>query len=195
MSSLKFTNDSQEGRLAPTFFLTVFLFLLSVTAFPQQLPDKIRGYKVHQDKISVNKTGRDAVVKIGEPNIIDASLNGITFDLPAEIKAPEQSGKIDFLAFHDFKINGLSVEPEEYTHKFEFRKGENVKLPKPARVTLPATGIVKAALKEMHESKAEWTVIGRVFVFGRFRKYGLYHKRVIPIDVNIRIKNPLRPAT
>ena len=193
MNSLKVTDESKEGRLSPAILF--FLFVLTGSAFAQSLPDKIRGYKVYQDKITVKQSGGDAVVKIGEPNLVEASLAGVTFELPAEVQALNQSGKVDFLAFHDFKLNGIRIEPEEYIHKFEFRNGENFKLPKPARILLPATDMVRAGWKEMHETKSEWTVTGRVFVFGRFRKYGLYHKRVIPIDINIRIKNPLRPTT
>ena len=195
MNALKVKSDGRGGRLAPAFFFSLFLFLLSATVFPQQLPDKIRGHKVHKDKITLNKSGGDAVVNIGEPNLIEVTLAGVTLELPAEIKVLEQSGKVDFLVFHDFKVNGISVEPEEYTHKFEFRKGENVKLPKPARVFLPATGLVKAAWKQIHESKTDWAVTGRVFIFGRFRRLGLYHKRVIPIDIDITIKNPLNSNT
>ena len=43
----------------------------------------------------------------------------------------------------------------------------------------------------MRDSQAEWTVSGRVFVFGRFRRFGIYHKRVVPVDFQIKIKNPL----
>jgi hypothetical protein len=183
----------KKERLAPA--LLFFLLFLVTSAFTQNLPDTIRGYKVHQDKITLNEKGGDALVNIGEPNFIEASLTGLTFELAAEIQALEQSGKVDFLAFHDFKVNGISVEPEEYTHNFQFRKGENVKLPKPARVFIPTRGLVKAAWKQVHESKTDWNVTGRIFVFGRFRRLGLYHKRVIPIDIDITIKNPLNSNT
>ena len=43
----------------------------------------------------------------------------------------------------------------------------------------------------MTDTRTEWIVTGRVFVFGKFRRYGLYHKRVVPIDLNLTIKNPL----
>lgn len=96
------------------------------------------------------------------------------------------------ISFHDLKVNGIKVEPEEYVHNFEFRKGERAVVPRPVRVFIPASGIVKAAWQEMTYARDQWEVTGRVFVFGKFRRFGLYHKRVIAIDINLTIENPLR---
>jgi len=190
------TRHSQEWRLAAALLvLGLLVLLLPASASAQGLPDKIRGYKVHSDKIIISTavTGDDAEasVTIGEPKLVDAALAGITFEFPAEILSSKQSGKVDFLAFHDVRVNGIDVEVEEYRNPFEFRKGEPATLPKPARIFLPVTGMLQAAGNEMRDSKAEWTVSGRVLVFGRFRKFGMYHKRVVPVDFEIKIKNPL----
>lgn len=170
------------------------LLFFAVTAFSQNLPDKIRGYKVHKDKVSVSaaSSAPDAAVLVGDPELDDVSIAGITLEILAEFTANHQSGKVEMITFHDLKVNGIKVEPEEYGHKFEFKKGETVLIPKPVRIFIPATGVVKAAWQEMSESKAEWSVTGRVFVFGRFRRYGFYHKRVVPIDIDLKIKNPLK---
>jgi hypothetical protein len=180
-----------KGRLARALFL---LILLSFPTFSQSLPDKIRGYKVYRDKVSVNTkpADSDATVRIGDPEVVDVSLDGITFELPAELTAKGQSGKVDFVTFHDVRINGIKVEPEEYSFKFEFRKGELVTLPNSIRIVLPASGMVKAAWQEMTESRAEWKITGRVFVFGKFRRYGFFHKRVVPIDISFTMPNPVR---
>lgn len=113
--------DIQEGGLAHAFLALVVLpltvFVLS--AFSQQLPPEIRGYKVHRDKITVSASAdltvnsdSDAVVKIGEPDVVDVGLAGITFALPAKVKPLGQSGKVDFLTFHDFRVNGIAVTVE-----------------------------------------------------------------------------------
>jgi hypothetical protein len=128
---------------------------------------------------------------VAEPDLVDVSLNGITFELPAEFTTSGQSGRVEMVTFHDLKVNGIEVEPEEYTHKLEFRKGEKVVVPQPVRIFVPASGLVKAAWREMAEKRTEWIVTGRVFVFGKFRRYGFYHKRVVPIDLDLTIKNPL----
>jgi hypothetical protein len=178
----------------------LFLILLfGLAAFAQELPKEIRGYKVHKTGISVktssNKTparsGPEALVKIGDPAVTDLSFTGLTFEIPAEITSFDQSGRVDFLTFHDFKVNGLAVDVEEYRSAFSFKKNELVVLPEPARIFLGTGQIVKAAWKEIAETKKEWTITGRVFVFGKFRKLGFSFKRVIPVDINLTIKNPL----
>lgn len=177
------------------------LFAASLSA--QELPDKIRGYKVYQAEINVKNAGEkidksvqsEAFVKIGEPQLIDVSLTGITFELSAEIDALAQSGKIDFLTFQDFRVNGLKVEVEEYKNPFEIKKDQPIMLPKPARIFLGASQTVRGALKELNESKDEWQVTGRVFVFGKFKKYGFSFKRVVPVEINLNIKNPLRQTS
>lgn len=180
------------GARLPAALTLILVFL--VVAFSQDLPDKIRGYKVYKDKVSVNTIsgGTDAAVQVGDPELSDISLTGITLELPAEFTAAYQSGKVEAITFHDLRVNGIAVEPEEYTHTFEFKKGERVVVPQPVRIFIPASSVVRAAWSEMTESRNEWKVTGRVFVFGRFRRYGFYHKRVVPIDLDLMIRNPVR---
>lgn len=190
--------------LTNLFLRKVFLILVcslsAISNFAQDLPDKIRGYKVHKTEINVRnstekaetKSNTEAVVMLGEPEVVDVSLNGITLEISAELDALEQSGKVDFLTFNDFRVNGLTVEIEEYKNAFEFKKNQLVKLPKPARIFLRTSQTLRGALKELDDPKEEWLITGRVFVFGKFKKYGFSFKRVIPVEINLKIKNPLR---
>jgi hypothetical protein len=193
---------------ASKFLLKIFVSLslcgliFAAALRAQDLPDEIRGYKVHKARItvttSINKTERDerdkseAVARLGEPELTDTSLTGLTFEVPAEIDPLEYKGRIDFLTFRDFKINGLDVEIEEYRKSFEFKKNEVIKLPEPVKIFLGAGQALKGALNEATNSKDEWTVTGRVFVFGRFKKWGFDIKRVVPVEVNVKIKNPIK---
>jgi len=174
------------------------LFFLSAAA--QSLPDEIRGYKVHSAKISVTnqnekpdeKDKSEARARLTDPELTDTSLTGLTFELSAEIDPVEQRGTVDFLTFKDFKVNGLDVEIEEYTKSFEFNKSEKISLPQPIKIFLNTRQAIKGALSEMRDSKDEWTVTGTVFVFGRFKKFGFNFKRVVPVEINVKIKNPLK---
>ena len=178
----------------------VLLLLFSTFAYSQDYPNKIRGYKVLQTRISVKtereksseKTDAEAIVKIGEPELTDVSLTGITLEVFPIIEGIDQNGKIDFISFEDFKVNGLDVEIEEYQEPFELKKSETIILPKPVKVFIGAGQTLRGAYKELKDSKTEWTVSGRVFVFGKFKKYGFSFKRVVPVEINLKIENPVK---
>lgn len=185
-------------------FSAIFAIVLALSLLPaaysQEFPSKIRGYKVYDAKIRVtnsrDKTGptdtTEALIKLTDPQIADIALSGITMEIGAEVTAGRQSGKVDFVTFNDFRVNGIEVQVEEYKHPFSFKKGESVKLPKPARVAISITNLPKAAYKEFSQSKTYLDVTGTVFVFGKFKKYGLYFKRVVPIKIDMKIANPLK---
>ncbi len=177
------------------------LFAVAASVSAQKLPDSIRGYKVHKETISIKQSPQtaenaehNAVITIGEPEANEISLSGVELQFPVEFLPVGQSGKVDFLSFYDIRVGGIPVDVPEYTTKFEFKKDEIFQLPVPAKVFLPTTRIVQAAWREMRDSKKEWTVTGRVFVFGKFRKYGFHHKRVVPIDFTLIIPNPLHKS-
>ena len=183
------------------FICGLFLFCSSVAA--QDLPDKIRGYKVYKAKISVKNQTSETIkseakdesemfVKVGEPELVDISLTGVTLELSAEILAPSQSGTVDFLTFKDFRVNGLKVNIEEYRESFDFKKNQPIFLPNPVKIFIGTGQTLRGALMEFKDSKDQWTVTGTVFVFGRFKKSFLKFKRVVPVEINLKIKNPLK---
>lgn len=184
------------------YFFVAFVLILLFTSpvFSQNYPDKIRGYKVYQTKISIKteveknseKTDAEAIVKISDPELTDISLTGITLEISAEIEGIEQNGKIDFITFKDIKVNGLDVEIEEYTEPFELKKNEKILLPKPVKAFISSGQTLRGTFRELKESKNEWTISGKLFVFGKFKKYGFKFKRVIPVEINFKIENPLK---
>ena len=176
------------------------LFLFSATLDAQDFPDEIRGYKVSKADVTVkNKNETNAtndksevMVKVSDPEMASISPTGITFEISAEIDALEQSGRVDFLTFKDFRVNNRAVDIEEYRNSFEFKKKERIILPEPVKVFLNSAQGLLGAASEITNSKEEWTVTGRIFVFGKFKKWGMKFKRVVPVDVNIKIKNPVK---
>lgn len=188
----------QKHKLYLSAFICGLLLTLSICA--QDLPKEIRGYKIYNAKISVKnkdeksdaKDKAEAFVKIGEPTVADVSLTGLTLEISAEIDSLQESGTIDFLAFRDFRVNDLKVDVEEYKESFDIKKNQTIVLPKPVKIFLGITQTLCGALKELKESKEEWTVTGKVFVFGHFKKSFLKFKRVVPVEINLKIKNPLK---
>ncbi|MDQ6785313.1 MAG: hypothetical protein M3033_00640 [Acidobacteriota bacterium] len=189
LSSLKF-------YFSASLRLGVLSVLFVSASLAQSLPKEIRGYKVYRARVYVEsengktKEKPDAVVKIGEPKIVDVSLTGVSVEISAEITSAQQSGTIDFITFKDFRVGGLTVSIEEYKESFSFTKNQTMALPKPVKIFLGATDILRGAAKEITNTKDEWQVTGTIFVFGRFKKFGFEFKRVVPIEINLKIKNP-----
>ena len=166
------------------------------------MPNEIRGYKVYRAKISVKnendkspkslESDTAALVKVGEPEVFDVSLTGVTFEISVDINSLDQNGTIDFLTFKDFRVNGLAVDVEEYRESFDIKKDRQIILPKPVKIFVGTGQTLRGALGEFRDSKDEWTVTGTVFVFGRFKKAFVKFKRVVPVQVNIKVKNPLK---
>ena len=177
----------------------VWLLAFVSLCFSQEMPSKIRGYKVHNANIQVRSSedkqpasgDREAVITLGKLEVDDYGISGITLAAGADISPVDQSGKVEFLTFRDFRINGITVDIEEYKHSFSFKKGEAISLPKPARVFVGTLNLARAARNELLDPKKTWTVKGTVFVFGKFKKFGMSFKRVVPIKIDLTIANPL----
>ncbi|MBP6003863.1 MAG: hypothetical protein KA746_10560 [Pyrinomonadaceae bacterium] len=180
--------------------IIIFLVLLASasTAFGQALPKKILGYKVYQADITIGSTtsvgtkGQDASVLISPPSIVDLGWNGVTIEINGSLSAIQQSGRVDFITFRDFTINGVPVDVQEYRHSFAFKRGVGTSLPRPAQALVRTSSLAKAAFKEIIETKDEWAISGTALVFGRFNKYGMSFKRVVPVNVHLTIPNPVK---
>lgn len=173
----------------------MILVMAAYSISAQELPKKIRGYKVHDEVISImgnNRSDPDRpFVVVGKPTVSDISHTGITLAVAGELESAGFDGRVSMMTFRDFRVNGVAVEVSEFDKPFAVSKKGKTVLPGPATVFLPTTKILNAAWKEMTNSKEDWDVTGRVFVFGKFKKFGFTFKRVVPVDVRLTIKNPL----
>src|SRR5215204_5282865 len=169
-------------------------FGLISNAQTHELPKKIRGYKVHGETITLKNEpvadGRPYVI-VGQPNVSDVSISGVTFAITAELSSAGYEGRVDMLSFRDFTVNGLPVEVRDLNVPFDVEKTGTTKLPGPATVFLPTSKVLRSAWSEVTNSKDQWEVRGRILVFGKFKKFGFNFKRVVPVDVQLRMKNPL----
>lgn len=176
-----------------------FAFLLfAAHAYAQDWPDKINGYKVYDPKISIttsdllaNSEDHDAQIKLSVPTLVDLRLSGAIIEIGASVLSEKQSGKVELVTFKDIFVNGFRVDVEDYKHAFSFKKGETAVLPKPARITLKTSSLPRAAYNELTNSKTELAVTGTAFVFGKFKKMGFSFKRVVPVKIDLRVRNPL----
>lgn len=180
----------------------IFSFLVSAAAFAQQpdapLPEKIRGYKVHDEILKYTfpaengSEPKEFTAVIDDPVLKGVTFTGLSFSLDAEITSLKQSGTIEMISFHDFQVNDIPVTVNELAEAFILKKGAAVRLPEPVIIELSAIGLVRGAWQELRDSKEKWTITGRIFVSGKFKKFGFSFKRVVPIDVAVTIENPIR---
>ena len=168
-------------------------------------PEKIRGYKVERTVVEIKKTESngqtngtnsdadvDTLIKLGDPKVARATPLGITFEVPIVVAPVKQSGKVDFLVFEDMNINGRSVDIDEYHHRFELPNKAPATLASPLRIYIYLPSALLAAIGEWTDSQPTWPVTGRVYVFGKFKKSLFTFKRVVPVELKMTMRNPLK---
>lgn len=190
-----------EAVILAAFVLCIYCFVPICAAQAPNWPDKISGYKVHSANVTVSSSANqkvispntDVFVKFTDPTIAEIKFTSAVVEIGAEITSLKQDGKIEFVTFHGVMVNGIAVDVNDYKHSFSLSRGKPAILPKPARVLLRLTSLPRAIYSEIFERKDDLAVTGTAFVFGRFKKFGFGFKRVIPIGIDLRLRNPLRP--
>lgn len=186
--------------------------LVAPGATARTFPKEIRGYKVERAKVEIKKpkdakgqeqsarpaattTDADALIQFGEPRIAKMTPLGITMEVPVTVAAVKQGGHVDFLSFEDMVVNGTPVTVEDYLHPFDLPNKQAVVLPQPVQVFISTPRALLGALGQWNDSKEVWPVTGRVYVFGRFKKFLFSFKRVVPVELSVSLPNPLRNKT
>ena len=209
-------NTRYRPVAALTLCVTIFL---SALAFAQQpaaktsashpstsghvYPKEIRGYKVELANVEIKKQkakGKDStagvdeekLIQLGEPRVTSLTPLGITLEVPVTVAAIKQGGRVDFLTFEDMTVNGTPVTLNEYHHSFELPTRDPLTLPEPVTIYISTPRALFGALGEWSQPKDLWPVTGRVYVFGRFKKLFFTFKRVVPVELALSFRNPLR---
>ncbi len=191
------------GMLACMLLSTVAVFAESSAGQEQRAyPKEIRGYKIERAKVEIKRQKEarksdemgdaDALIQFGEPRVARVTPLGLTLEVPITIAAVKQGGHVDFLTFEDMTVNGTPVSVEEYDHPFELPNKNSLVLREPIRLFISAPRVLLGALDEWGNSKELWPVTGRVYVFGRFKKFLFNFKRAVPNELNLALSNPLR---
>lgn len=185
-------------------------------------PKEIRGYKVERTVVEIKKPDTkspksgndnsrnrndgagqtdnaanserevDELIQLGKPQLARVTPLGITFEVPIVVSPVKQSGHVDFLVFEDMVVNGTSVNIDEYHRVFDLPNKQPLTLREPLRFYIYLPGAMLAALGDWSDSKETWPVTGRVYVFGKFKKGPLSFKRVVPVELNLTMRNPLK---
>jgi hypothetical protein len=188
------------------------IFFVAAVALAQQpdtartYPKEIRGYKIERAKVEIkrqkdageakkaNETAddADALIQFGEPRVARVTPLGLTLEVPISVAAVKQGGRVDFLTFEEMIVNGTPVTIDDYDHPFDLPNKKQVTLPEPVRLFISTPRVLLGALDEWGNSKEVWPVTGRVYVFGRFKKFLFNFKRAVPIELSLSLSNPLR---
>jgi hypothetical protein len=209
------TNHRRIAALALCVMLFLSVFTLarqesqskSSSSYPtppaRDYPKEIRGYKVELANVELKKQsgkgkdstgGADAetLIQLGEPKVTSLSPVGIALEVPVTVAAVNQGGHVDFLTFDEMTVNGTPVTVNEYQHSFELPTREPITLPEPVSIYISTPRVLLGALGEWSQPKDVWPVTGRVYVFGRFKKFVFKFKRVVPVELNLAFRNPLK---
>jgi hypothetical protein len=192
-------SDSQIKTTPSTFPST------SASTTPRDYPKEIRGYKLARAKVEIKRSAgakkgndeqpdpdSDALIQFGEARVVSTTPLGLTLEVPVTVAAVKQGGRVDFLTFEDMVINGMPVTIEDYMHSFELPNKEAVSLPQPIRLFISSPRALVGAINDWSNPLATWPVSGRVYVFGRFKKFIFTAKRVVPVELSLTLPNPLR---
>ncbi len=187
-----------RNRTAIILVLTFVSFLLFAPNHKaQNHPKRIRGYKVHNAKVSVVSEKHQAaeksivvVAKFETPTPSSVSVSRLSLALKGHIQVFEQSGKIDFIQFEKFTINGVNVEVAEYRSSFPFKKNKPRPLPDSIKISVGTLQALRGTFRELISGGDFWRVRGKVLVFGKFKKAFFNFKRVIPIEVDLYVPKP-----
>jgi hypothetical protein len=215
-------NKTRERFVTIICVVLALVGVTTVLPQARTYPKEIRGYKVERTVVEIKKpetkspksgndNGRtrndgvdksdsaansaedvDELIQLGKPQLARVTPLGITFEVPIVVSPIKQSGHVDFLVFEDMVVNGTSVNIDEYHRAFDLPNRQPLTLREPLRFYIYLPSAMLAALGDWSETKETWPVTGRVYVFGKFKKGLLSFKRVVPVELNLTMRNPLK---
>ena len=181
------------------FFTLILVGCSSVVAFCQQAtyPAELRGYKVDRVAVEALNSSKiavrpDQLIRFGKIQVARVTPAGVTLELPIIVAPVKQKGQVDFLVFEDIVVNGMPVRIDEYHRRFELPNRKELILKEPLKFFVTLPNAVLAALGEWAKSQEKWRVTGRIYVFGRYKKFLFSFKRTVPIELDLLITNPLK---
>jgi len=168
---------------------------LAANQTAREYPKEIRGYKLERASIETsdeNKSGHKEILTLGEAKVVEVTPLGVTLQIPIVVSPVKQKGRVDFLSFSYIQINGTDVTIDDYNASFELPRKHTLILGEPITVFVATPSALVGAMRDWASPRETWPVTGVVFVFGSFKKSTFSFKRVVPVELDIKIRNPLR---
>jgi len=185
---------------AVTVFTLVLLLLQPGLNLAQQppYPAELRGYKVETGAVNRQKQGQSVWpdsrdwIRFGQLRVTRITRSGVNLELPIVVSPVKQKGQVDFLVFENVVVNGTPVRIDEYHGRFDLPNEKELVLREPLKFFVSLPNALQAAIGEWSNSTEKWRVTGRIYVFGRYKKFLFSFKRTIPIELDLMIANPLK---
>ena len=133
----------------------------------------------------------DLLVTIDPLRAVMIGITGAKAQVTGEIESLRHEGQIDLLIFRDLTVNGSPVQVADHKENFRLEKGRPYRLRRPLEVTTGPLTTIKAAVSDSLRKAPRLQINGTVLVFGRFKRFGFTHKRVIPVKIALSIENTL----
>jgi hypothetical protein len=170
------------------------------TVSEREYPKEIRGYKLERRTVeplrskteNSDSESNDDIITFGQARVVSVNPLGVTLEIPIVVAPVRQKGKVDFLSFYDMRINDTRVDIDDYNESFDLPTERPLTLHSPITVSVATPNAVVGALEEIASPKETWPVTGVVYVFGHFNKSLFKFKRVVPVELNLQMRNPLR---
>ena len=167
----------------------------------REYPKEIRGYKLERVNIETKDSNKkddavssEPVITFGDAHVVSVSPLGVTIEIPMVVRVVKAKGRVDFLTFYDMTINGRPVEVDDYNDSFDMPNDHPLTLRRPLTVFVGTTSVLSGAVEDFRQPKETWPVTGVVYVFGQFKKWIFKGKRVVPVELDLRMRNPLRKS-
>jgi hypothetical protein len=179
----------------------LLLFFSAPMAQKPSYPKEIRGYKIERAAVEMKKDKEkngpfnpdpDTLIRFGEARLAGVTPLGISLEIPVVVAPVTQKGHVDFLRFEDVVVNGTPVIIDDYKREFDLPNKEDLVLDEPLRFWVNLPNAMLAGIGELTSPNETWTVTGRVYVCGHFKKFLFTFKRSIPVELNLTMQNPLR---
>ena len=136
--------------------------------------------------------GSNELIRFGKVRVARITRSGVNIELPIVVSPVKQKGQVDFLVFEDIVVNGTPVRIDEYHRQFDLPNRKELILKEPLKFFVSLPNAMLAAIGEWVNSQEKWRVTGRIYVFGRYRKFLFSFKRTIPVELDMTIQNPLK---
>jgi len=201
----------QQAFCRTTIVALIIALLFPISGFTRRQADskswekdEIDGYKIERKRkleglkgasasaLDEDSTDLGGLIEFGQVTVGQINTEQISLELPLTIKPVKQKGEVHYLVFHDTKLNGVPFTVSDYREPFKLPNKEPLMLPRKIQLSMKFSDVGKALLPNLIDPQKGLEAEGTILIFGKFRKFLVYHKRAVPIEFRLSQANPIK---